>query len=183
MADKFIDKVKNMMGFETDQQYNEEYDYDDADDYDDYNYAGNQSTSQALYGGSQNKVVNIAKTTSTQQPSTPVTPMAQPSGGFTRSNVDMEVVLYQPKEFEDSKTIVDSLKSKKPVILNIEDLDNELGKKIFDFCSGALYALDGHIQKISRGIFILAPYNVEIGGDVRNALESKGIFAWTSRRE
>ncbi len=182
MADKFMDKVKNMMGFETDQQYNDEYDYEETDEYDDYNYAGNQSTSQALYGGSQNKVVNIAKGPATQ-PTTPVTPMAQPSNVMSRSNVDMEVVLYQPKEFEDSKTIVDSLKSKKPVILNIEDLDNELGKKIFDFCSGALYALDGHIQKISRGIFILAPYNVEIGGDVRNALESKGIFAWTSRRE
>lgn len=182
MADKFIDKVKNMMGFETDQKYEEDYDYDETEGYDDFNYAGNQSTSQALYGSAQqNKVVNLSKT-STAGTST-VTPMTSPANVMPRGNFDMEVVLYQPKEFEDSKTIVDSLKSKKPVILNIEDLDNELGKKIFDFCSGALYALDGHIQKISRGIFILAPYNVEIGGDVRNALESKGIFAWTSRRE
>lgn len=178
MADKFIDKVKNMMGFETDQKYDEEYDYDETEEYDDYNY-NNQSTSQALYGNPQSKVVNIAK----PAPTPTVTPMSQGASVMPRGNFDMEVVLYQPKEFEDSKTIVDSLKSKKPVILNIEDLDNDLGKKIFDFCSGALYALDGHIQKISRGIFILAPYNVEIGGDVRNALESKGIFAWTSRRE
>ncbi len=181
MADKFMDKVKNMMGFETDQKYEEDYDYDESNDYDDRNYAGNQSTSQALYGGSQSKVVNISKPT-TSNAST-VTPMSAPSGVMPRLNYDMEVVLYQPKDFEDSKIIVDSLKSKKPVILNIEDLDNDLGKKIFDFCSGALYALDGHIQKISRGIFILAPYNVEIGGDVRTALESKGIFAWTSRKE
>lgn len=181
MADKFIDKVKNMMGFETDQKYDEDYDYDETEGYDDFNYAGNQSTSQALYGSAQqSKVVNLSKN-STVTPA--VTPMASAANVLPRGNFDMEVVLYQPKEFEDSKTIVDSLKSKKPVILNIEDLDNELGKKIFDFCSGALYALDGHIQKISRGIFILAPYNVEIGGDVRNALESKGIFAWTSRRE
>lgn len=181
MADKFIDKVKNMMGFETDQKYDEDYDYDDADNYDDFNSYNNQSTSQALYGNPQSKVVNIGK--SSTGASTPVSPMSTPANTMPRMNYDMEVVLYQPKEFEDSKTIVDSLKNKKPVILNIEDLDNELGKKIFDFCSGALYALDGHIQKISRGIFILAPYNVEIGGDVRSALESKGIFAWTSRRE
>ena len=178
MADKFMDKVKNMMGFETDQKYEEDYDDEETEGYEDYNYVGNQSTSQALYGSAQNKVVNISKPSAAG-----AAPMSQMPSGLPRGNYDMEVVLYQPKEFEDSKTIVDSLKNKKPVILNIEDLDNELGKKIFDFCSGALYALDGHIQKISRGIFILAPYNVEIGGDVRTALESKGIFAWTSRRE
>lgn len=174
MADKFLDKFKNMMGLDTDSKYaDEEYEDYDGEDGDDYNY-GNQTTSQALYGSSQNKVVNLANKNGT--PVTTATPIQR--GPFS-----MEVVVYQPKDFEDSKTIVDSLKSKKPVILNIEDLDQELGKKIFDFCSGALYALDGHIQKISRGIFILAPYNVEIGGDVRNALESKGIFAWTNRKE
>lgn len=172
MADKFLDKFKNMMGLDTDSKYaDEEYEDYEGEEFDDFNY-GNQSTSQALYGSSQNKVVNINKT-GAPQPATPV----------QRGPFSMEVVVYQPKDFEDSKTIVDSLKSKKPVILNIEDLDQELGRKIFDFCSGALYALDGHIQKISRGIFILAPYNVEIGGDVRNALESKGIFAWTTRKE
>lgn len=181
MADKFLDKVKNMMGFETDQRYDEEDYYDEQDQYDDFNYAGNQSTSQALYGTpNQSKVVsmNTAKPAPTPVQASPAQSVAST---MTRMSYDMEVVLYQPKEFEDSKTIVDSLKSKKPVIINIEDLDQELGKKIFDFCSGALYALDGHIQKISRGIFILAPYNVEIGGDVKNVLESKGIFAWTRR--
>lgn len=181
MAEKFLDKVKNMMGLETDQKYDDDYDYEDGEVYDDYNNYSNQSTSQALYGSPQSKVVNIGKTSSTTQAAS--APMAPSANVMPRMNYDMEVVLYQPKEFEDSKTIVDSLKSKKPVILNIEDLDNDLGKKIFDFCSGALYALDGHIQKISRGIFILAPYNVEIGGDIKNALESKGIFAWTSRRD
>ncbi len=180
MADKFLDKVKNMMGFETDQRYEEEEYYDEQDPYDDYNYAGNQSTSQALYGTpNQSKVVSM--NTAKPAPVQPTTVTPPVNSALSRVNYDMEVVLYQPKEFEDSKTIVDSLKSKKPVIINIEDLDQELGKKIFDFCSGALYALDGHIQKISRGIFILAPYNVEIGGDVKNVLESKGIFAWTRR--
>lgn len=178
MADKFLDKVKNMMGFDTEQKYEEETYYDEADGYDDFNYAGNQSTSQALYGSpTPSKVVPM----STAKAAAPASAATTMTSTPIRGNYDMEVVLYQPKEFEDSKTIVDSLKSKKPVIINIEDLDQELGKKIFDFCSGALYALDGHIQKISRGIFILAPYNVEIGGDVKNVLEGKGIFAWTRR--
>lgn len=182
MADKFLDKVKNMMGFDTEQKYEEDAYYDETEGYDDYNYAGNQSTSQALYGSpTASKVVPMSAAKAPTSPG--VTTAATPTMTSTpiRGNYDMEVVLYQPKEFEDSKTIVDSLKSKKPVIINIEDLDQELGKKIFDFCSGALYALDGHIQKISRGIFILAPYNVEIGGDVKNVLEGKGIFAWTRR--
>jgi len=81
------------------------------------------------------------------------------------TNAQMNVVLYQPKTFEESTQIVDTLKSKRPVIMNILDLDKALGRKIFDFCSGALYALDGHIQLVSKGIYVLAPPNVDVTGD------------------
>ncbi len=78
----------------------------------------------------------------------------------------MNVVLFNPKTFDESTSIVDTLKNRKPVVMNISELDKELGRKIFDFCSGALYAVDGHIQQVAKGIFILAPQNVDITGDV-----------------
>lgn len=152
MAEKFIDKVRSMMGFETSQDeevYEEDFSEDEA--FYDQPYASSQT------GG--NKVLNIHKSQS------------------------MKVVLYQPRDFEDTRAVIDSLKTRKPVILNIEELDPELARKIFDFCSGALYAIDGHIQKVSRGIFILAPSNVDITGDVRGELENKGVFAWSTRRD
>ena len=163
MADKFIDKVKYFMGIETvedDDTYEEENVVDVPEVTKTQNtgtyYTGSSSfTKQATTAS--NNVVNIHK------------------------NSQMKVVLYQPKEFDDTKTIVDSLKSRRPVIINIEDIDTELARKIFDFCSGALYALDGHIQKISRGIFILAPNNVDVSGDVKSELNKKGVHPWATK--
>ncbi|MBN2897200.1 MAG: cell division protein SepF [Clostridia bacterium] len=163
MADKFIDKVKYFMGIETvadDDTYEEDQVVDVPEATKTQNtgtyYAGGSSYTKQTASASNN-VVNIHK------------------------NNQMKVVLYQPKEFDDTKTIVDSLKSRKPVIINIEDIDTELARKIFDFCSGALYALDGHIQKISRGIFILAPNNVDVSGDVKTELGKKGVSPWMGK--
>lgn len=93
------------------------------------------------------------------------------------SNAQMNVVLFSPKSFEESTTIVDTLKSKRPVVMNISELDKDLGRKIFDFCSGALYAVDGHIQQVAKGIFILAPQNVDITGDVMRKEEAP-VSTW-----
>ena len=62
------------------------------------------------------------------------------------------------------------------MIINLENLDPELAKKIFDFVSGAVYALDGSIQKVSKSIFVLAPSNVDISGNISEELKNSGIF-------
>ncbi|MTI53892.1 cell division protein SepF [Geosporobacter ferrireducens] len=94
------------------------------------------------------------------------------------TTTQMKVVIYEPSEFEEAPSIVDNLKNRKPVIINLETLDQELAKKIFDFLNGAVYALDGNIQKVSKGIFILAPNNVDISGNLREELRNKGLFPW-----
>lgn len=163
MADKFFDKVKYFMGIET---------IEEEDKYE------------------ENNVVEVPDKTKSQNTGTYYTGASSfnKQATTTSNNVvnmhkghQMKVVLYQPKEFDDTKTIVDSLKSRRPVIINIEDIDAELARKIFDFCSGALYALDGHIQKISRGIFILAPNNVDVSGDVKGELGKKGVTPWATK--
>ncbi len=157
MSEKFVDKIKFFMGFGA---------YDDEDEYveEEVKPEEKQQTSTFNSTPAPSKVVSLHSTSSSQS---------------TSIGSNMKVVLYQPVEFEDTKAIVDSLKAKKPVIINIEDIDAELAKKIFDFCSGALYALDGHIQKVSRGIFILAPNNVDVSGDVKTELVDKGLFPWS----
>jgi len=160
MSDKFVDKIKFFMGFgayEDEEEYVEEEMIEEDK---------KQVTSSLNSISSPSKVVSLHSSISS-------------TGSALGSN--MKVVLHQPLEFEDTKVIVDSLKAKKPVIINIEEIDAELARKIFDFCSGALYALDGHIQKVSRGIFILAPNNVDISGDVKTELVDKGIFPWSSK--
>ncbi|SHJ13255.1 cell division inhibitor SepF [Geosporobacter subterraneus DSM 17957] len=94
------------------------------------------------------------------------------------TTTQMKVVIYEPSEFEEAPSIVDNLKNRKPVIINLENLDQEIAKKIFDFLNGAVYALDGNIQKVSKGIFILAPNNVDISGNLREELRNKGLFPW-----
>jgi len=73
-----------------------------------------------------------------------------------------KLVVTEPKSFDECPKLVDNLKSKKPVIINLEKLENEKARKIFDFMSGATYALDGNVQKVSNNIFIFAPENVDV---------------------
>ncbi|MDK2918305.1 MAG: cell division inhibitor SepF [Candidatus Petromonas sp.] len=94
------------------------------------------------------------------------------------TSTQMKVVIYEPKNFEEAPEIVDNIKNRKPVIINLENLEQDLAKKIFDFLNGAVYALDGQIQKVSKGIFILAPNNIDISGNFKEELTNKGIFPW-----
>ena len=92
------------------------------------------------------------------------------------TTTQLKVVVVHPEAFEDSKEIADHLKTKKPIVVNLEKLDPEISKKIIDFLSGAVYALDGNIQKISKGIFLIVPYNMGIMGDFKDELRSKVVF-------
>ena len=92
----------------------------------------------------------------------------------------MKVVIVEPKKYEDVTVIADHLKQKRTVIVNLEGLaqDVDTRKAIFYFMSGAVYVLDGTIQKVSKAIFILAPSNVDIDANMKKELESKAFFPW-----
>ncbi len=92
------------------------------------------------------------------------------------TTTQLKVVVIQPTTYMESQDIADHLKSKKPVVVNLEKIDKETAKKVVDFLSGAVYALDGSMQKVSNGILLLAPYNVGIMGDFSDELKSKGLF-------
>lgn len=93
------------------------------------------------------------------------------------SNAQMRVVVIQPETFEESRDITNHLKSKKPIVVNLESVDNDVARRIIDFLSGAVYALDGDIQKVSNGIFIVVPNNIDIMSDIIRE-EKKTGFRW-----
>ncbi|MBQ9757463.1 MAG: cell division protein SepF [Clostridia bacterium] len=148
-----VNKMLNLIGFETPDDYEEEL-------------IGNSefSNSQLLEeeetetfeGGKRNKVVKIHTT------------------------AQLKLVVMSPESFEDARDIANHLKNKKPVVINLESVDRNISQKIVDFLSGAVYALDGNIQKVSNGIFLIAPYNVGIMGDFKDELKNKGIFPWNN---
>ncbi len=79
----------------------------------------------------------------------------------TGSN-QIKVVLIEPTDYDDVQDICDNLKNKKPIIINFENLDKDIARRMVDFISGAIYAIDGTIQKVSNGIIVAAPSNVDI---------------------
>jgi cell division inhibitor SepF len=95
----------------------------------------------------------------------------------------MRIVLFQPFSYEDCQNIVDNLRNRKPVIVNLEAMDVELAKRTLNFLSGAVYALDGIIQKVSKGIFLLAPNNVDISGNIPEELMTDQYFPFCQDEE
>ncbi|MEG1723898.1 MAG: cell division protein SepF, partial [Anaerovoracaceae bacterium] len=89
-----------------------------------------------------------------------------------------KMVVIDPKTFEECPKLVDSLKGRRPVIINLEKLETEVARKIFDFLSGATYALNGNVQKVANNIFIFAPENVDIASNT----EDKGGFDFNNNK-
>lgn len=94
------------------------------------------------------------------------------------TNSNIKLAVHEPDEYDETPRIVDDIKNRKPVVINLEKLEPELKKQIFDFLNGAIYALEGNIQKVAKDIFILAPNNVEIDGKIKEELKIRGIFPW-----
>ncbi len=94
------------------------------------------------------------------------------------SQAQMRVVVMQPQSFEEAKDITNHLKSNKPVVINLESVEKTVARRIIDFLSGAVYALDGDIQKVSNGIFVIVPSSIDIMSDeIRN--QTKNAFPWS----
>lgn len=74
----------------------------------------------------------------------------------------MRVLIYKPVSYEDTQSIIDNLKERKPIIVNLDELDTDVAQRILDFISGAVYALNGNIRKAARNIFVVAPHNVDV---------------------
>ena len=98
------------------------------------------------------------------QPQTvaPLSQKAQEKRFSVNTSSSLKLILIEPKCFDECAKLVDSLKARKPVIINLERLETEIARKIYDFLSGATYALDGNVQKIANNIFIFTPENVSV---------------------
>ena len=156
---KFINKVKDFVFGEDEGENYEEEDYREDE----------QDESQEEMG------LKVAG-------GTEVSPRkASPRRGGTQvysinTNVQMQVVIIKPKCYEDAQEICDQIKTKRPVVVNLEDLDTPTAQRIMDFLSGTCYSLEGSIQRASKYIFVIAPENVDISGNFTEELKNKGVL-------
>ena len=79
-----------------------------------------------------------------------------------------EVVLFHAKTFDDAAKAADELRRKKAVILNMENVDKALTRRVVDFLSGSVYALDGSVKKIAQSTYLFCPHNMDVVGDLEN---------------
>lgn len=93
------------------------------------------------------------------------------------------VVLVEPVRFEESQGIADNLLDRKAVVINIESCDTDIAAKIIDFVGGVVYAIDGTIQKVSQGIILAAPQNIDIASELKHDMADtdEEIFAWITQ--
>lgn len=92
------------------------------------------------------------------------------------TNVQMQVVIIKPECYEDAQEICDQIKTKRPVVVNLEKVEYPVAQRIMDFLSGTCYSLEGSIQRVANNIFIIAPENVDISGDFKEELKTKGVL-------
>lgn len=78
------------------------------------------------------------------------------------SNNEYQLVVMRIKSFEEAKQISDYLLENKSVVINLEDIDKDVAKRILDFLSGSVYTIFGDIQKISNAIFLLTPEDINV---------------------
>jgi cell division inhibitor SepF len=93
-----------------------------------------------------------------------------------RNGGDVRVHLVIPKSFNDAQQVADKFKQGIPVVLNLQNTDNDLAKRLIDFASGLTYALDGGMQRIAHKVFMLTPRNVQISAEEKAELIEKGFF-------
>lgn len=150
MSGAIMNKVLDLFGVDTNEEEYEDEDYEYETEQED-----EIEENKNFWNRRSNKVVNM--------------PQAN----------QIKMVISQPTTFEQSEAICNLLKEKKSVIINLEYVNKDVARRIVDVISGAVHALDGHIQKISNSIFLIAPYNYDITNEMaREEIKNKLSVSW-----
>ena len=164
-----FDKFLDIMKLNDDEDYDDEY-YDDEEE--EYEEDFDEKPRRSLFGRKKQDDIDEDFEDDSDKYSTfgnnKVTSIrrAQPA----RRNVEMAVCVVKPTSVEDARDLTVALLGGRTVILNLEGLDLEIAQRIIDFTSGATFAIDGNLQKISNYIFLATPTSVDITGDLQDII-------------
>ena len=157
----FWDNVKKFAQPYSDDEY-DEYE-DEMDEFEESQESAPRARRSSMF--------NSASENST---ATAAAPSATSNTGFSGQVLNMnsgkqEVVLFHAKAFDDAARAADELRRKKAVILNMENVDKALTRRVVDFLSGTVYALDGSVKKIAQSTYLFCPHNMDVVGDLESA--------------
>ena len=92
------------------------------------------------------------------------------------ATTQLQVILVKPERFENAAEIADHLREKRTVVLNLEQTNKDMARRLIDFLSGVAYAQEGKIKKVAISTYIITPYNVDLLGDLIDELENNGLY-------
>ncbi len=165
----FWDNVKKFAQPYADDDY-DDYDDEELDEYED------EPEEAAPRSARRASAFNTSASADTAADfSAPAAPAASPvSSGFSGQVLNMssgskqEVVLFHAKAFDDAAKAADELRSRRAVILNMENVDKALTRRVVDFLSGCVYALDGQVKKVAQSTYLFCPHSMDIVGDLES---------------
>lgn len=152
MAIKVLNKVMGIIGLNDEDYEEEESELEDGKGFEEeesYDYDSN-----LIQNKKSSKVVNI----------------------HTANSIKVSIV--KPNDYDEATQICDDLKNRKIVVINVSELEPKIAQRLLDFMGGASYVLNGELQEVEKGVYLLSPSNVEVSKDLKNELSTKGIFNW-----
>lgn len=203
MFDKFKEFIgidDNYDDYDEDQAYYEDEEEEDLTSRESYasllddnqsSFESNTKTYESEYSGSSSDSYNYSsdyldsnyssndyKPTSSryQRPSKRGDRVGSMTDNNFTSRSSLRISIQEPLDYEqDAPSVINDIINKKVVVLNLEMVDADMRRRIFDFVSGAVYALDGTVEKVTKGIFVITPNGVEIDNTVTEQI-SEGNY-------
>lgn len=152
--DEYYEEIQDQ--YADDGEYGD-YDADYGDDYgDDYDQPQMElqydEPSVAARRGNKSKVISMPEYNRAPAP-------------VSVSERSMKMILFKPSSYDETESVIDSLRARKPVVVNLDEINPAVAQRILDFISGAVYALNGDIRRAARNIFVVVPSNIEISSN------------------
>lgn len=99
----------------------------------------------------------------------------KPEDALQENDGANKMILLEPRAYSESQQIVDHLKNRNTVVVNLKRVTSDQAKRIIDFLSGTIYAIGGDLQKVGGGIFLCTPNNVNIQGKITEDADDKEV--------
>jgi cell division inhibitor SepF len=182
----FADKLLSFMKFnDADDDYDEEYN-DEYEEYDEDEYEEDEA---------QEQEDDVEEEAAPKKPLLSFRRKKKPEPEEEKPDIHLEtdnsrvipfhgrkeegeiVKVIKPQEFNEAQIVADFLKEGKTIVVNLEGIEISQAQRIIDFIGGASFAVDGTLKAISNNIFIVAPGNIEVSGDLRDEIISDSMLS------
>ena len=99
-----------------------------------------------------------------------IRPMASAPRGGSSFSPERDVAVFQPRSYDESRRITDLLRSNRAVVLNVNSVDPNLGRRLVDFASGTAYALNAKIEILGNSLYLMSPQGMHLGPEAKDRL-------------